>query len=141
MEHDAVQQVDWQQRVLHWPDQQGDDHPELKRNKIRVVKPNINSLREEKNGPTILWRIVVERCQYFMELQWMTKYQTGLVFRQMVLVPFPDSLDSGRCLKSKLENPEPNTVSSYKSIRTGSVQFKWPKSFLKSEFPSVQIST
>ena len=46
----------------------------------------------------------------------MSEYRTGYVFRQLALVPFPDSLDFGRCLKSKLENPKPNAVYSYKSI-------------------------
>ena len=36
----------------------------------------------------------------------------------------------------KLENPEPNTVYGYKSIWTDGVQFKWPKSCLKSSLPS-----
>ena len=43
----------------------------------------------------------------------MSEYRTGLVFRQLALVPFPDSLDFGRCLKSELENPESKEVCSY----------------------------
>ena len=46
----------------------------------------------------------------------MSEYRTDLVFRQLALVPFPDSSNFGRCLKSELENHEPNTVYSYKSI-------------------------
>ena len=41
----------------------------------------------------------------------MSEYVTGLVFRQLALFLFPDSLDFECCLKSKLENPELNTVS------------------------------
>ena len=40
----------------------------------------------------------------------MSEYQTGLVFRQLALVPFPDSSYLGLCLKS-------DSVYSYKSIR------------------------
>ena len=61
-------------------------------------------------------------------------------FRQLALVPFPNSLDIGGCLKFELENPEPNAVYSYKSIWTGRVQFKWPKSCLKFELFSALIS-
>ena len=39
-----------------------------------------------------------------------------------------------------LENPEPNVVYSYKSIGTGHIWFKLPKSCLKSELSSVWIS-
>ena len=35
----------------------------------------------------------------------MSEYRTGVVFRQLALVPLPDSSDFGRCLKSELENP------------------------------------
>ena len=51
----------------------------------------------------------------------MSEYRIGLVFRQLALVPFLDSWDFGRFLKSYLENPEPNKVYSYKSIWTGGV--------------------
>ena len=51
----------------------------------------------------------------------MFEYKTGLVFRQLALVPLPDSSDFGRYLKSKHENPEPNKVYCYKLIRTGRV--------------------
>ena len=54
----------------------------------------------------------------------MSEYQTGLVFRQLALVPFPDSFNFERCLKSELENTELNTAYSCKSIRTGGVWFK-----------------
>ena len=37
------------------------------------------------------------------------------------LVPFPDNSEFGFCLKSALENPEPNAVFSYKSIQTGPI--------------------
>ena len=50
-----------------------------------------------------------------------SEYQTGLVVRQLALVPFPDSSDFGQCLKSELENLEPTVVYSFKSIRTGRV--------------------
>ena len=40
----------------------------------------------------------------------MSEYQTGLVFRQLVFVLFPESSDFGCCLKSELENPEPNVT-------------------------------
>ena len=60
-------------------------------------------------------------CLLFTNIQWMSEYRTGLVFRQLVLVSFPDSLDFRRCLKSELENPEPNEVYSCKSIRTDRV--------------------
>ena len=53
----------------------------------------------------------------------MSDYLTGLIFRQLALVPLLDSLDFRLCLKSELENPEPNAVYSYKSIRTGHVWF------------------
>ena len=36
----------------------------------------------------------------------------GLVFRQLAFVPFPDSLDLVRFLKSELENPKLNTACS-----------------------------
>ena len=68
-------------------------------------------------------------------VQQMSKYRTGLVFGQLALVPFPDSSDFGRCLKSKLKE-----ANSYKSIWIGCIQYKWPKGCLKSEFPSVRIS-
>ena len=74
-------------------------------------------------------------------VQWMSKYSTGFVFRQLALVPLPySSSDFRRCLKSELENPKLNVVYSYKSIWTGCVQFKLPKSSLKSEFPSDPFS-
>ena len=40
----------------------------------------------------------------------MSEYQTGLVFRQLALVPFPDTSDFGCCLKSEQENPKLNAV-------------------------------
>ena len=36
----------------------------------------------------------------------MSEYRTGLVFRQLALVPFPDSSDFERCLKSKIEKSQ-----------------------------------
>ena len=38
----------------------------------------------------------------------MSENQTGVVFRQLALVLFPDSSDFGCCLKSELENPKPS---------------------------------
>ena len=40
----------------------------------------------------------------------MPEYWTGLVLRQLALVPFPDSLYFGSCLKPELENPKPKAV-------------------------------
>ena len=74
------------------------------------------------------------------QVQWMSDYQTGLVFRLLALVPFQDGLDFRRCLKSEIENSEPNTVYSYKSNWTGRVWFIWSNICLKSEFPCVWIS-
>ena len=64
-------------------------------------------------------------------VQLMSKYLTGLVFRQLALVPFPDSMNFGCCLKSEIENPEPSEFYSFKSIQTDRIWFKYPKNCLK----------
>ena len=73
-------------------------------------------------------------------IQWMPEYQTGLVFRQLALVAFPDSSDFRMLSEIQTKNPKPNTFYSYKSIQTGCLQLKWPKRCLKFEFSSVRIS-
>ena len=70
----------------------------------------------------------------------MSEYQTSLVFSQLALVPFPDSSDFGRCLKSECKKSESELGQYIDSIQTTCVWFKSPKSCLKLEFPSLRIS-
>ena len=109
------------------------------------LRPSLRGLRQA--AARSLWKLSEYQVQRFShgQCEWLFKFTVNVWIPNWfgIQTPgfssIPDSSDLGCCLKLELENPKPNAVS-YLSIWTGRIWFKWPKSCMKSEFPSVRIS-